>query len=181
MIQYQRAIAIKPDFASAHTSLGAALAGAGRLDEAILQYQKSLQIDPGIVTTHTDLGVALRKKGRIAEAIEQYQAALKIQPDNMYAMNNQAWLLATYPDASARNGARAVALAQKANALAQGKVPQILDTLAAAYAEVGRFPEAAATVQQAIQIAAEQKNISLAVMLQNQLPLLQNNQPLRYP
>ena len=63
----------------------------------------------------------------------------------MTAQNDLAWLLATCPDNSVRNGQKAVELAQQAVQLSNGRSPEILDTLAAAYAEAGRFHEAVET------------------------------------
>ena len=65
-----------------------------------------------------------------------------------------AWMLATNPNASVRNGAEAVELAQRAVELSGGREPAILDTLAAAYAEAGRFPEAVKTAQRAAALAS---------------------------
>jgi tetratricopeptide (TPR) repeat protein len=72
---------------------------------------------------------------------------------NALAQNNLAWLLATSPKASLRNGDKAVELAQQANALTGGKNPNILDTLAAAFAEAGRFDDAMRTAQKALELA----------------------------
>ena len=67
--------------------------------------------------------------------------------------NNLAWILATGPQTPLRNGARALELANQANALTQGTDPVILHTLAAALAETGRFNDARRTAQKAIELA----------------------------
>ena len=107
------------------------------------------------------------------EAISQFQKALAIKPGYVAAQNNLAWVLATSPQASLRNGIKAVGLAERANQLAGGKNPVILATLAAAYAEAGRFPKAIETVQHAMQLAEAQSNTALAEALQSQLKLYQ--------
>ena len=77
----------------------------------------------------------------------QYQAALKAKPDYPDACNNLAWLRATSPEASIRNGKEAVVLARRAVRLSASQSPNFLATLAAAYAEVGRFCEAVTTCE----------------------------------
>ena len=70
--------------------------------------------------------------------------------------NNLAWLLATHPSAEFRNGAEAVPLAERACQLTGGTNLAMLATLAAAYAEAGRFPEAVSTQQKVCDLAAAQ-------------------------
>ena len=106
--------------------------------------------------------MALAARGRFDEAIAQYRKALEIKPDYAEAHNNLAWLRATCPQASLRNGAEAIAHAQQANQLCGGKRPDVLDTLAAAYAEAGRFPEALATARKALELATQQNKRPLA-------------------
>jgi len=67
-----------------------------------------------------------------------------------------AWVLATYPEGSVRNGAQAVEFALQAERLSGGKVPFIVGTLAAAYAEAGRFPEAVETGRRALELVKAQ-------------------------
>src|SRR5208282_798188 len=119
-------------------------------------YQKALQINPDYAEAHYNFGNALLKMGNADEAITHYQKALQIEPDNAEAQNNLAWVLATCPQASLRNGNQAVALARRANQLTGGGNPVVLGTLAAAYAEAGRFPEAEETAQRALQMAETQ-------------------------
>jgi Flp pilus assembly protein TadD len=95
--------------------------------------------------------------------------------------NNLAWLLATCPQAALRNGGKAVELAQRANQITGGGNAVILCTLAAACAEAGRFPEAAATAQRALQLARSQSNQPLADELQMQINLYQAGIPYHSP
>jgi tetratricopeptide (TPR) repeat protein len=111
------------------------------------------------------------------EAIPHFQTALQFQPNYAEAQNNLAWVLATAPRASLRNGHQAVELAQKANQLAEGKNLIFLRTLAAAYAEAGRFPEAVETAQLALQAAEAQSKSALADDIRSQLTLYQAGTP----
>jgi tetratricopeptide (TPR) repeat protein len=150
---YQHALQIDPDCAPAHVNLGGILLQRGKVDEAIVHFKKALQIKPGFAEAHHSLGNALGQKGRVAEAITQFQQALQLQPDDPEVQNSLAWLLATCPEASLRNGDKAVQLAQRANELAGGKNPVVLHTLAAAFAETGRFGDAVRSEQKAIELA----------------------------
>lgn len=76
-----KALALKPDFASAYNSLGNALKGLRRLDEAVDQYRKALDISPDFILAHINLGSALRALGRAEEAIAHYRSAINIKPD----------------------------------------------------------------------------------------------------
>jgi tetratricopeptide (TPR) repeat protein len=97
-----------------------------------------------------------------AEAIAHYQKTLEIRPNFAPACNSLAWLLATSPDPSVRNGAKAIELARRVEQLTGGKNPPVLGTLAAAYAEAGRFPEAVAGAQETHDVALAQGDRALA-------------------
>jgi tetratricopeptide (TPR) repeat protein len=151
------------------------------VDAAISSFQKALEIIPDDASVHLNLGNALLQKGRADEAITQFQKALQIKPDYAKAQNDLAWLLATWPEASLRDGNKAVELAQQANALTGGENPLILHTLAAAFAEAGRFSEALETAQRALQLAGAQSNTGLAGQLQSELKLYQAGSPYHLP
>jgi tetratricopeptide (TPR) repeat protein len=174
---FQMALQIKPDFAEAHNNLGSALLQKGRVNEAITHFQMALQIKPDYADAHHNLGCALLQKGRVNEAITHFQMALQIKPDFAEAQINLSWILATSSQASLRNGTKAVELAQQANRLTGGENPNILTTLAAAYAEAGRFSEATKSAQRALQLAEKQSNIALANAIRSQMKLYQAGIP----
>jgi Flp pilus assembly protein TadD len=178
---YQKALEINPDNAEAHNNLGNALQQKGKLDEAISHFQQAAEINPGLEKAHYNLGVALCQMGRGEEAISHFQQALQIKPGDPKIQNNLAWLLAVCPQASLRNGARAVELARQANALTSGEDPIILHTLAAAFAEAGRFPEAVETARHALALAGAQSNTGLAGQLQVEMKLYQAGKPFHGP
>jgi superkiller protein 3 len=180
MEQFREALRLAPDDAAAHYKLGNALLLTGQLQEAIEQYQEVLRLKPDDVMTHGSLGVALAQTGQLQEAIVQFQMVLQIQPDNVRAQYRLAWILATCPDGSLRDGPQAVELAQQANQLSGGHNPAILGTLAAAYAEAGRFSEATAAAQKALQLADSQTNAASMVKdLQAQIKDYEKNIPFR--
>jgi tetratricopeptide (TPR) repeat protein len=150
---FQMALQIKPDYVVTSYNLGNALLQNGKVDEAIVQFQTALQIKPDYAEAHNNLGNALFKKGRVDEAIVQFQTALQIKPDSVDVLNNLAWLLATGPDAHLRDGVQAVQYAGHACELTHYGVPLLVGTLAAAYAEAGRYDDAVAAAQKACALA----------------------------
>src|SRR6185295_14795025 len=113
------------------------------------------------------------------EAVAQYRAALKIRPDYVTGLRGLAFVLATDPDAAIRSGAEALDLAQQADRLSGGANPVIKGTLSAAFAEVGRFPDAIAAAELALQLATAQNNMALANALRQQIGLYQAGSPFR--
>jgi tetratricopeptide (TPR) repeat protein len=181
MVHYLGALKSRPDYPEARNNLGNALLRKGRTDEAIAQFQIALRNHPGFAEAQFGLGNALRQMGRFDEAIARFQQALELKPSDAAIQNNLAWVLATCPEASLRNGAKAVELARQANALTGGKNPIILRTLAAALAEAGRFSEALEMAQQALRLAEAQSNSRLAGTLQTEIKLYQAALPFHDP
>jgi len=177
---FQKALQIKSDFAEACYGLGNAWLQKGNLDKSIAYYQQALEINPDYAKAQNKLGNALYQQGKVNEAISCFQKALQINPDYMQTLNNLAWILATCSQASLRNGNEAVKLAQRADQLADDSNPSILATLAAAYAEAGRFPEAMEAAHRALQIAEAQPNNGLADVIRSQLKLYQTGTPFHY-
>jgi tetratricopeptide (TPR) repeat protein len=173
---YQKALEIKPDYADAHYNLGNALLGLGQWNEALEQLRKVVELSPGGAVPRNTLGVVLAAHGRFDEALPQFQKALQIQPNYAEARKNLALLRATCPQASLRNGAEAIAHAQRAKQLL-GDVPGVLDTLAAAYAEAGRFPEALAATRKALELAKRQNDRPLIDALRAHIALYEAGKP----
>jgi Flp pilus assembly protein TadD len=115
----------------------------------------------------------------VKEAINHYGQALEIAPQDVLARNNLAWILATSSDASIRNGVKAVVLAEQAVQLSGGKNANFFRTLAASYAESGRFSEAVAAAQQSMEMATAQDNPGLVKALGREIALYQAGAPLR--
>ena len=175
--QFQGVLDIRSDFPEACSKLGSALLQNGRVDEALAQFRRAVQLNPSLANVQSDLGTLLLQKGWVDEAVAHYQAALALQPANALFLNNLAWVLATCPVASIRNGAKAVELAQQAERITKAGNPAILGTLGAAYAEAGRFPEALRTAQHALELATAQTNAAQAEMLRANIALFQAGSP----
>jgi len=123
----------------------------------------------------------LRSLGQLAAAVTCYDRGLESNPDSPELHNNLAWILATTPDAAIRNGPRAVALAERACTLTQNRYPLFLGTLAAAYAEAGRFGDAISTAQKAIDLATAANQPEIAARNQQLLELYRAGKPYHEP
>jgi Flp pilus assembly protein TadD len=178
ILQYQKAVEIEPDFAEVHNNLGFSLFQAGRTNEAITHFQRAVEIQPDSADAHNNLGYVLRQTGRVDEAMVHFRKAVALQPQFTPALANLAWTLATWPEPSVRNGSNAVILAEEANRLSGGQNPQMLRTLAAAYAEAGRFPEAVATANRALALALAQSDARLTNLLHKEIGFYQTNSSL---
>ena len=179
MVHYEEAIKLQPNYADAYFNRGNILFAEGRIDEAMADWEKTLQIQPNDADAHTCLGNALLRRGSVKEAVAHYEKAIALAPEDPHSRINIAWVLATAPDASIRDGIKAVEFAQQAVELSGGKDPKFLRTLAAAYAESGRFSEAITTTKQAIMIATMQGKAGLAHVLEEDVGLYRAHVPLR--
>ncbi|HTR41147.1 MAG TPA: tetratricopeptide repeat protein [Pseudomonadales bacterium] len=175
--QYQKAVELVPGSATYQCGLGNAFLQKGEINEAIARYQKALEINPDFPQAHYFLGYCFFRTGRTADAIAHYQRAIELQPQYLPVLQKLAWILATWPDASIRNGNKALALAEQANQLTGGQNPETLRVLAAAYAGTGQYTEAVSTARKALALA--KSDTALAKELQTEMEAYQNNTPLR--
>jgi len=173
LTHFQQSLEINPKQASVHSSLGVALLETGRAEESLAHLQTAVKIDPADADAHYNLGNTFLHLGRANEAVAEYTRALNINPDDTQALNNMAWILSTWPDALTRDGARAVALAERADSLTRGASPVISATLAAAYAEAGRPADAVKAAQRALQLSLAEGDNARATSIREQLELYQ--------
>lgn len=153
-LQYSEALRIEPGHAGALERLGDLLAARGRLEEAVARYSESAERWPDLPEPRHKLARALLALGKPGEAIKEYREILRRYPGWPAVANELAWVLATHEDAGYRDGQEALRIAKGLNRQVGENDPMILETLAAAYAELGRFGEA---------VEAERKALGLAV------------------
>jgi tetratricopeptide (TPR) repeat protein len=177
---FQKSLEATPDSAEVHNGLGVALAQKGRLDEAIIHFEKAVAANPEFAEAYFNLGDTLYYlEHKVPEALAAWRAVLRIDPNHVPVLNQTAWVLATWPEASLRDGSQAVVLAERAVRLSGGREPAILDTLAAAFAEAGRFTEAVDVTKQTLALARRQNNRRLVEALEARIALYQAKTPFR--
>jgi protein O-mannosyl-transferase len=164
---FDRAQALNPLSVYPDLPIAQGLEEQGRWREAATEFRIALTLkvphDEFVCDIH--FARVLAQLGLQHEANKYLESALEIEPNSVIALNALAWSLATDPDAHYRNGARAVELAERACQLTGYEQTYYIGTLAAAYAEAGRFDDAVATAQKAIAHAQQD----------NQPDLEQNN------
>jgi tetratricopeptide (TPR) repeat protein len=176
---YRAAVHADPNFAEAYSNLGALLNARHEFAEAAAQYSQAIRLQPTNSAIRFNAGLAFLKTGREDEALNQFAEASRLRPDWAEPLNAQAWTLATSSNDKVRNGAGAVALAEKAANLTSHQRPVILNTLAAAYAETGRFDDAVTTVNEAIELANRSGQTNLIPKIEHTLALYKAHTPLR--
>jgi hypothetical protein len=111
--------------------------------------------------------------------VKQSRDTLEVDPANLHALLALAWVLSTCPSDSVRSGREAVRHAEKANSLSKGAEPEVLEALAAAYAENGSFRKALESAHKALDIAVVQRNNALIASINNQIKLYEREEPFR--
>ena len=175
---YSAALRTKSDHQGALHSRGRTWWLKGEYDRAFKDFTAALAIDPESPETLFWRGDVLVRRGEYAEAIEDYTIALRIKPLYPMALTGLAWVLATVPAASLRDGLMAVTLAEKAISLKDDAATR--NTLAAAYAEQGRFAEAAVLQERAVASAyAEELSAEIVAGYDGRLDLYRKRKPYR--
>jgi tetratricopeptide (TPR) repeat protein len=178
---FRQSIQINPDYGPAHYNLGSILQKQGKFEEAISSYLTALETDPNNLNTWSNLALSQQTTGHIRQAVDSYHKALELDPNSIPILNNLAWILATTPDTQIRNPAQAASLADKMHRLTSSENPEILDTLAAAYAAAGQFKEAIETAQKAIDLANAAGQKSKTEEISKRLQLYQASKPYSEP
>ncbi len=181
---YDRAIQLNPDYAYAFGNRGDAYDHKGEYDRAIADYDQVIRLKPDHALAFYNRGIAYRLKGEYDRAIRDYDQAIRLNPDDAIAydnkasaLNGKAWELATSRSAYERDGLEAVRLADEAVRI--NDKPSYRDTLAAAYAEAGRFADAVAEQERVIEMAQAAGMHDQIADLQSRLDLYRRRQAYR--
>ena len=167
--------------ASIHSRHGRNWLMAGNMEGSIYHYNIAHELNPqsqsissNLALSHFNMAAQLKSKTNQSAALFHYRSGLKFQPKNQAARNNLAWILATSPQKQIRNPKEALEMANKLNQETGNKIPQILDTLAAAQAGNGEFEMAVNTIKNAISFLKENPDANLLKSLQYRMSLYNN-------
>ena len=173
----------------------------GSYSNSFSSFQAALELDPANPQVHYEYAKALEQsyvlqptpelafnlglvrlvQKQSKEAVALFESALQSRPDWPIALNEIAWLLATSPDENARNGQKAVEMAEKAVASTGRKEARFLGTLDAAYAEAGRFEDAIRTAIEARTVAERAGEAGISAAAEDRLRSYQAGKPYRQP
>jgi tetratricopeptide (TPR) repeat protein len=146
--EFEAALRLAPNDSVVHRNLGALYAQRQDWTRAVTEYETARRALPNDVVLIDDLSMALVSTERAGDAARLLEDAVERLPDATRLVGALAWLRAPSKDARARDGAEAVRLAERACTMERSA--DCLDTLAAAYAEVGRFADAVGAVRAAL-------------------------------
>lgn len=177
----RRALELAPDSAEARHLLGLALYEGGDKAAGQREWEEILRRQPGHVPARMAQAFALVEARQHAAAITSLREGLRHTPRSPTLANALAWILATSPDASLRNGEEAVNLALQAARATDRQEAQVLDTLAAAYAESGRFDEARNAILEALRVAQQSGQAELVQEFEARRALYEAGQPYHEP
>jgi tetratricopeptide (TPR) repeat protein len=175
---YRRARELDPGQRRAAGHLGYALAQAGRYEEALPVLKASVAAEPGAARYRAALASSYANTGQTRRALREFRITLQLRPGWRPATNDLAWILATHPDPEIRSPEDAVRLLEGV-LLEPETQPALLDSLAAAYAAVGRFDDAVAAADRALALARSRP--ALAAEIRGRRALYAAGQPYRAP
>jgi len=173
--EFRKALDLDSRYAPGYFNLALVLEERGERDEAVRQWRKALEINPQYEEAHDRLGNALYARGDIRGALAEWRQGTNDLPVLLRA----AWIRATYPDFSIRDGREAIALAVRAVELSRGQDAAVWDVLAAAYAEAGRFADAVLTEKRALALTEQDHRPELAAAIRDRMALFEAEIPFR--
>jgi len=168
---------LRPGDLDTQQNLALAFLGSGKPAVALPLMARVARLRPESAEAEDYLAQILLALGQTASATEHLKSALRLQPDSVTPLNNLAWVLATSPRAEARNGPEAVRLAERACQLDGQKHAPFLATLAAAYAEAGRFQEAIITAGKVHDMALKADDTAAAQAALERVALYRASKP----
>lgn len=173
----RQAIELEPELAGAHEGLGEVKLARRDPETAIVHLEKAISLGRKTPHTYRSVAHAYTMTGQLPKAVTAFEHVVQLQPSDVAALASLANILATCPDPSVRDGQRAVEAARKASDLMSGRRPELLNTLAAAYAESGDFDAAIRTATRALELSSQDPRRSAEI--QRRLELYKRRQPFR--
>ena len=179
--KFRKAVRLAPDMAEVHYHLGVALEGSGRAEEAARAFATAGKLKPENARRQFGLAIELANAGNIEGAIKQFRMAHRLDPDSPFIANGLAWMLVSKENPDQYETAEAVRLAKQAVEATQGRQPQMLDTLGAAFAVAGDFDQAVSTAEKAIELSEKLGDKPLADEIRTRLQHYQRQEKYQPP
>jgi tetratricopeptide (TPR) repeat protein len=176
---FQTALQSDPNTGAVHHNFAITLLKLDRPDDAIAHLRRAVHLMPHFADSHMLLGRTLAQRGKLLEARDALLHGFQTAPKHLGLANELAWFFATCPDDTLRDNSLALRLAENLARATQRNSPQILDTLAAAYADAGRFEDAASVAEEAAKLAEAQSQTELAAEINSRLALYRQTKPYR--
>lgn len=176
---FQRAAKVNPYGAVNFASLARAYIATKKLGDAEDAMRKAIEIDPGEPRYHQRMAEIFFRKGEPALGVAELEKSLKLCPQDLVAMTDLAYLLATHPDAAARNGERSLVLALEVNEQTHYRFSRPLIVLAAAHAELRHFEAAVTFAKKAEKIAVNTGDNETASFCRRLIAGFGSRKPLR--
>lgn len=158
-----------------------ALEGSGQLKRVINIYQQQVDYHPTVAPqVHQRLGLIAMQNGAVDTAMTHFKESAKFgHSASIESMYHWAWILATHPNDQLRDGRKAMQLASQICKHTHNRAPRYLDCLAAASAEIGRFDQAVAIANQALNLATEAGFDEMAKQISQRIKLYQSHKSFR--
>jgi tetratricopeptide (TPR) repeat protein len=175
--EYEAALRLQPSFAAVHANLARALLESRETGKAIEHYRAAVATAPKDSQLRANLAAALLRNRATEDAATEFAKVLESDGDNLVALTNLSWLLATARESRSADKERAVVLAQRAAELTERNDPFALHSLAAAYAATGQFEKAIASAERAYELALAKPNEQLVSALSRELAAYRAGEP----
>jgi tetratricopeptide (TPR) repeat protein len=173
------ALVVSPFDSELHYRVGLAASELGDLKIAAQQFAYASLLAPKISEPADKLRLTIQFATQRSDASFQLREIASTAPDSPALLNDLAWIFATDPNPNLRNGAEAIRLSERACALTRRGQAESVLTLAAAYAEAGRFSDAAKTGEEALALARSADETSTSALAEKLLSSVKSQQPYR--
>jgi hypothetical protein len=168
---YEYMLSMTPNVSALHNNYGSCLYSKGRYPLAMEHFTEAVKLMPENFSAITNMGSVYYLEGKTEQAIFCWEKALEFNPNWIDAINNLAMTRVSSENPAFRNLDEALSLAQRGCKITEYRQPDLLDTLAAVYAAMGKFSDAIETAEQAMKLARYNGQKELAHQIQQRIAL----------
>jgi len=179
VLGYAKALEVRPDYVEVYYKMALCFYELGEFRAPDKYATAVLKNDPSYVDAAISLAEKLLERRQIRLAYEHYLRILELQEDSVTVLNALAWIEAACDIEELHNPEQAIERALRVCEMTHYGIPEVVDTLAVAYAAAGRFQEARETAKKAIRVAQSAGNTALAQRIKSRLNLYNAEKPFR--